>query len=318
MPVRNKRICRRVILLLVFVIYTDSLYASMLLDKVVAIVNKEVITWSELYKSMEFEAISEVKALSEAERRKVFKENETFFIEGLIDKKLQLQAAKALDIDASKEEVTEAVESVKKKYAMSDKDFEGALKKEGLTIEEYKKNLAEQIILSKVVGQQVRNKLVISDEEIKDYMAGNKDASYRVRQIFFKKTEKGPDRNALEAKANEVFKRLKNGESFSLLAAQFSDDPSGKAGGDLGNIKKEHLGKEFLEALSNMNAGDISRPFWTDRGIHIIKLEEKVDTANLDELKEIMKRKLFEQKFNEAYKNWVRSLREKAYIEVKL
>lgn len=293
-------------------------HSSALLDKVVAVVNKEVITWSELYRAMEFEASSEMKSLSDAEKKKIFKESEAFFLEGMIDTKLQIQAAKKLDIDASKEEISDAIEGIKKKYGMEEKEFQESLKKEGFTMEDYKRRLADQIILSKVVGQQVKNKIVISDEEIKEYMSKNKDVEYRVRQIFFRIPEKDFDRKTLEAKAEEILQRLKNGEDFPALALKYSDDPSGRIGGDLGFIKKEYLGKEFVEVLSNMPVGGVSSPFWTEKGLHIVKLEEKVDTSNVDEFKEIVKKKLFEKRFNEEYRSWIRSLREKAYVEVRL
>lgn len=306
------------VIILSLTAYAVNARASMLLDRIVAVVNKDVITWSELYKSMEFDAVGEIKTMSEADRKRVFRENESYYIETMIDKKLQIQAAKSLDIDASKEEVAEAVGSVKKKYNMSDKAFEESLKKEGFTFDGYRKRIAEQIILSKVVGQQVRSKIVISEQELNEYMEKNKDASYRIRLILLKKTDKGPDFNALEAKANEIYDRLMKGDDFMLLARQFSEDPSARSAGDLGSIKKEHLSSQFIDVLSTMNVGDISRPFRTDRGIHIIRLEDKMDTSNMGEMREAMKKRLFEKQFNEAYKSWVRGLRDRAYIEVKL
>jgi len=301
------------------ILFTGSAYASPLLDRVVAVVNKEVITWSELYKAMEFEVMSgEMKSVSDADRKKLFKENEAAFLEGMIDKKLQLQTARRLDIDAAREEIADAIEGIKKKYSMDDKEFQESLKKEGFTLDEYKKRLAEHIILSKVVGQQVRNKVVVTDEEVKQHMTKSTDTEYRVRQIFFRKPEKDADRNAVEARAEEVFQKVKGGEDFAMMALRYSEDPTGKAGGDLGFIKKEHLGKEFLDVLSQMSAGDVSRPFRTARGVHIIRLEEKVDARNMDEFKESVKKKLFEKKFNEEYRNWIRSLRERAFVEVRL
>ena len=293
-------------------------YSAALLDKIVAVVNKEVITWGELYRTMEFETTSEMKSLSDAEKQKVFKENEAAFLERMVDMKLQLQLAKTLDIDASKEEIAEAIQGIRKKYAMDDKEFQESLKKEGFTMEEYKKRLAEQIILSKVVNQQVKNKIVISDEEIKNYMATNQGTEYKVRLIFLRKPEKDFDKEAMEAKAGEVLQKLKSGESFPSLAQKYSDDPSGRTGGDLGFIKKEHLSREFLDVLSAMQVGSVSSPFWTEKGLHIIYLEEKVDAQNAAEFKEIVTRKLMEKRFNEEYKIWIRSLREKAFVEVRL
>src|SRR5512143_2108629 len=240
-------------------------YPAALLDKIVAVVNKEVITWGELYRTMEFETTKEMKSLSDADKKKVFKENEAAFLERMIDMKLQLQDAKKLNIDASKDEISEAIEGIRKKYAMDDKEFQESLKKEGFTMEEYKKRLGEQIILSKVVNQEVKNKIVISDEEIRNYMAENQGTEYRVRQIFFRKPDKDFDKGEMEAKAAEVLQKLKSGESFASLAEKYSDDPTAKAGGDLGFIKKEHLSREFLNVLSAMPEGSVSSPFWTEK-----------------------------------------------------
>lgn len=306
------------ITILFLLISSGKSYSSALLDRVVAVVNKEVITWSELYRAMEFEASSGMKSLSDDEKKKVFKESEAFFLEAMIDTRLQIQAARKLDIDANKDEISEAIEGIKKKYGMDDKEFQESLKREGFTMEEYKKRLSEQIILSKVVGQQVKNKIVISDEEIKEYMSKNKDVEYRVRQIFFRVSEKNPDPKFAEARAEEVLQRLKSGEDFPSLAQRYSDDPTGRIGGDLGFIKKEQLGKEFIDVLSNMPVGAVSSPFWTGKGLHIIKLEEKLDAGNVVEFTELTRTKLFEKRFNEEYRSWIRGLREKAYVEVRL
>ena len=297
--------------------------AAILLDKVIAVVNQEVITWSDLYKAMEFEASDKIKDIKEEEKRKLFKENEGPFLEVLIDMKLQIQAAKQKGIDAAAEEVTEAINDIKKKYSMDEQTLTASLKKEGFTLDEYKKKLSEQIILSRVVSQEVRNKIVVSDAEIAKYIEKSKDTlitddAYRIRQMFFKKPQKPSDRKTAEEKAGTVYQQIKAGEDFASLAQKHSEDPSGKAGGDLGFIKKGQMAKEFTDVLSQMKAGDISQPFWTDMGLHIIKLEEKIEKQSEAAIKDSAKNKLIEQRFSEKYKHWLRELRETAYIEIRL
>ena len=294
-----------------------------LLDRVVAVVNKEVITWSELYKIMEFEATEQIKNLNEEERTKIFKENEPLFLETLIDMRLQLQEARSLEIGIAREEVEETIENIKNKYSMTDADFTASIKKEGLTLEEYKKRLAEQILINKVVQYEIKNKIVISDAEVKKSMDANKETfsgseKYRLRQIFFKEPEGNMDRKAIEEKALLVLQKLKAGEDFSNLAQIYSEDLSGKLGGDLGLIDKSLLASEFTDALSGMKAGDYSMPFWTEGGLHIIKLDERVSAQNIDKVKEDVRRQLTEAKFLENYKSWIKGLREKAFIEIRL
>ena len=124
-----------VILFLFILILCRPAGAAVLLDRVVAVVNKEVITWSELYKMMEYESTEQMKALSEEDRMRVFKNNEAVFLEKLIDMRLQLQEAKRIGLDVSPEEVKEAMENIKQKYSLTDKSLEENLAKEGLNIE---------------------------------------------------------------------------------------------------------------------------------------------------------------------------------------
>lgn len=312
-----------VLISLIFILSLAS-HASILLDRVVAVVNKEVITWSELYKVMEFEATTQIKNLSEEERKKIFKESEASFLETLIDMRLQLQEARTLGLEVTQEEITETIENIKKKYSMTQTDFVESLKKEGLSLEDYHKRLSEQILINKVVNYQIRNKIVISDADVKQYMEANKEAfsgseTYRLRQIFFKKPEGSTvDKKSVEEKALEIIKRLKAGEDFSALARVHSEDPSGRLGGDLGFVNKDLLAKEFVTVLSGMNAGDFSMPFWTDKGLHIIKLDEKISAQNRDKVREDVQRQLTEEQFSEKYKSWTKGLREKAFIEIRL
>jgi peptidyl-prolyl cis-trans isomerase SurA len=297
--------------------------AAVLLDRVVAVVNKEVITWSELYKMMENEAADQVRALKEEERLKIFKDSEAAFLEKLIDIKLQIHEARRLGLDVTTEEVTEAVENIKKKYSLTDNALEESLKKEGLSFEEYKKRLSEQIVISKVVSQQIRNKVVVSEEEVKKYMEANKESftdgeTFKIKQIFLGRPKDDADIKVIEDRASIIIQRLKAGEDFSILAEEYSEDPSGKLGGDLGFIKKSQMAKEFIDALNSMKVGEFSNPFWTEKGLHIIKLEEKVAEQSTDEARESVLKQLTESQFSERYKSWIKGLREKAYIVIRL
>lgn len=311
------------VLMLAFLMVPAILQASVLLDRVVAVVNQEVITWSDLYKAMEFEASDKMRELNNEERMKVFKENEAEFLERLIDMKLMLQTARRSGIDATLEEVNEAINDIKKKYSLDEPSLMESLKKEGFTLDEYKKKLAEQIILSRIVSQQVRNKIVVPQSDIDKEMAKSKEAlaegeSYKISQIFFKKPDNEADMKMVEEKAAEMLKLLGSGEDFSSLARKYSEDPSAKSGGALGYVKKQYMAKEFIDVLSQIKKGDITRPFWTDRGLHILKLDEKVEKQSDAEMKEAVRNKLFEKLFEERYKSWIRELRAKALIEVRL
>jgi len=297
--------------------------ATFLLDRVVAIVNQDVITWSELYRAMETDATPAVKALPEEERKKIFKENEALFLEGLISFKLQVQEALNSKFRISDEEVIETIDGIKKKYAMTDTQFQDSLKSEGYSMGEYKKRLAEQLLQSKIVNQQVRGKILVTDAEIDTFMKENKDVgnsaeAYHIRQIFFKKPKDEAEKRMIEEKAQAVYDKAQQGGNFIELARQHSEDGTRETGGDLGFIEKRNLAKDFSAALSSMKQGDVSKPFWSDRGMHILKLEQMSAPKSSAEVREQAKGALQNKLFNEKYKTWTRSLREKAFIDIRL
>jgi peptidyl-prolyl cis-trans isomerase SurA len=271
---------------------------------------------------MEADASSGVKALKEDEKRKVFRENEASFLETLINVRLQMQEAKNSGISVSNEELQEAVDNIKKKYSMSEEAFKESLKSEGFTYDEYKKRLREQIIISKLVNMQIRNKIVVRDEDIKKFIAENKDAlenteGYKISLIVLKKA-KDADKSRIEEKAGELLKKIELGGSFSDVAKQYSEDSSASSGGDLGLLKKSQLNKMFTDVISGMQPGDVSKPFWTENGLHIIKLESrsaaKKENEVIEEAREMLRDKLFAGRYNA----WIKSLREKSFIEVRL
>lgn len=318
-----KRYIIFLVLFALFFIFPFQSNSSVLLDRVIAVVNDEVITWSELYKMMENEASEQLKSMPEEDRAKIFKANEPIFLEKLIDFKLQLQEAKRIGLNVTQEEIKEAIENIKSKYSMTDKMLEENIKKEGLSMEEYKKLLSEQMLVNQYLNKKIRSKISVTDDEIKKYIEQNREAilqneSYKLRQIFFRKPAEDSERKNIEEKANLIIERLKNGEDFSKLAKEFSEDSSGQQGGDLGFIKKNILAKEFVEAISKIKTGEVTEPFWTEKGLHIVKLDDKTSIDNPNELKEITSKQLNEQKFFERYKSLIKDLREKARIEIRL
>lgn len=293
--------------------------AATVLDRVVAIVNKEVITWSDLYKGMEFDAVDEVKALRPEDKRRFFKENESLYLEQMIDMKLQLQEARREGVGAGSADVEAAINSIKSKYGMSDEVFNETIGKEGFSLAEYKKKLAEQIVIGRIVEQEVRSKIFVTEGDIDRYIAEHPELArdyegYNISQIFIKDTG---DRKQVEERAAEIYKRIKAGESFSNLARQYSEEPNARTGGNIGFIRKCDLSSSFLPVCTGLKVGEVSEPFWSESGVHIIMLNDARELKNPKELREVVRERLLNEKFERAYKNWIKGLRERAYVEVK-
>jgi parvulin-like peptidyl-prolyl isomerase len=178
-------------------------------------------------------------------------------------------------------------------------------------------------VISKVVNQEIRSKIVVSEADIKKYLDDNKgmnDAgeAYRISQILLKKPKGEGEKTAVEEKAAAVLQKLKEGQPFAELAKEYSEDPTAGAGGSLGLVKKSQMMKEFAATVGTMKPGDVSAPFWTERGLHIIKLDEIVAPKSRNEIMEEARTAVVNNVFADRYKAWIKGLREKAYIEIRL
>jgi peptidyl-prolyl cis-trans isomerase SurA len=288
------------IALLTVVCTSGALAAGIMLDRVVAVVNDEAITWGELYKAMEFEMAKEMRSLSVEQKKAVFEENEAMFLENMINTKLQLQEARKFGITVSERDMDAAVQGIQKKYQLGDEEYLKIVRDEGFTMEEYRERLGEQMIIGRLLEMAVRSKIVITDEDLQGAPPG--DAFYRLRQIFFK------DKPGAQDRADAVMDELEAGADFAKLALKHSEGPLTSAGGDLGFVQKSKMISEFASALEGLSPGQFSQPFRTAKGLHIIKFEQ------VRGIREV----LSEEHFSEAYVDWLRGLREMAFIEIRL
>ncbi len=297
-------------------------HSAVLLDRVVATVNNEVITWSELMNVIAQEGKEYLTNVDGTEREIKIKELEKPFLDNLIEMKLQIQAAGTMGIRVGSSEIESAVSEIRKKYSMTEEVFLNSLKAEDLTMEDYKARLADQIIIQKVVNFAVKSNVVITDMEIDAYYRDNvekfsEQEKLRLRQIFFALPENESETVAVNARGAEVVRRINEGEGFAELAAKFSEDPSSHFGGDIGFISRGSVLKEIEDVAFLLKAGEVSAPFWSTAGLHIIKVEERAG-GDPEMAREMIKDILFKMEFEKKYHKWRTGLREKAYVEIKL
>jgi parvulin-like peptidyl-prolyl isomerase len=286
-------------------------------------VNDEVITWSELMHAIMIDGKQFIGDITGKEREEKMKEMEGPFLNNLIEMKLQFQAARKMDLDVNDSEIDGAIHEIKTKFALTEEALENSLEEEGLTAADYRSKLADQILLQKVINIAVRNNIVITDKELDQYYEENKDdyaeeERLRIRQIFFIVPEDSAQKEALEERARELMARINSGENFDQLAREFSEDPSREFGGDLGYIGRGSALKEIEDAALALKKGEVSNPFWSSAGLHIIKLEDRIEGGGADKARDKIREILLQKSFERAYHDWKAGLREKAYIEIKL
>lgn len=296
-----------------------KLFSAVLLDRIVATVNDEVITWSELMNVVLIDGRQALAGAEGKEREERIKEMERPFLNNLIEMQLQLQEARRMQLEVNETEIDGAINEIKAKYNLTEEALMKSLKAEGLSREDYRTRLADQILLQKVINSTVRNNIIVSDKEIEQYYKDNRDEfdteeKLRISQIFFAMPEDSSQRGALEVRAQELAARIKSGEDFAKIANEFGS----ASGGDLGYISRGTALKEIEDAAAALAKGEVSKPFWSPAGLHIIKLEDKIEGGGIDKVRDEIRETLQQKAFEKTYREWSAGLREKAHIEIKL
>lgn len=295
------------------------------LDRVVATVDGTVITQSELREAVEAFQRQAGEAGRSAENPWDRKALERRILEDLVDRKLMDQYASREGITATDQEMEQAVKDVLARANMTREEFLEALRKEGVSYEEYRNQIRDQIIKAKMIHREVRAQIVIKDEEIESYYFGHPDEfrteeGYMIRHVFLALSQ-NPRPEVLEAvlkEAGRIREEILGGLPFEEAAAKYSQDPSAARGGWLGFFRKGALNEELESAIEALEEGQVSEPILTQAGVHIVRLEERTTggVRPLERVRERIREKLFEEAAERQFEKWRKDLRKKAYVEI--
>jgi len=287
---------------------------SVVVDRVIAVVNNEVITMSDLQREI---AVMK-KGDAGQDKRSV--------LEDMIDRKLQMAAAKRSGMDVTDKELADALADIMKRNNLDDAQFEAALAREGLTLDQYKSELREQMTLSRMFNKHVRSGVSIDEAEARVFYQNNVKAyalpeEIRVRQIFLQLPENATpaqDAAVLE-KARAAYERAKQGDDFIRLVRETSNGVTAKQDGDLGFMQREHALPEIEEAVRTLRPGEIAGPLKFAGGYNIIRLEEvRTPARPFEKVKDDIVKTLYERKVENTYRGWLQTLRSDSHIENRL
>jgi peptidyl-prolyl cis-trans isomerase SurA len=287
------------------------------LDKIVAIVEREAITQSELEGEMEkikkqLEHFNQ-PIPSQAELRKQV-------LDVLIAKNLQLQIAKQQNIQVPEEDVNAAIESVAKNNKISVSQLKEAVERTGITYDEYHKQIREQIILQKVEQQELGKKVTLTPEDVKKFARENKAkfnqfSALHVVDILLPVDEKAGSAEKERAKkqATEIAKQLQSNKEKEVeaITSEFVNAEIN----DLGWRSLTEIPSLFQAKVAVMQVNGISPPLQAPNGFHILKLVE-VKGQTIQPTETQLQNLAFQEKMAEAVKEWIKTLRNEAYVKI--
>ena len=299
--------------------------AAELVDRIIAYVNDDIITLSELNERTNALVAARQQNPFQREQEQSLEEMRQTMLNRLIDERLASQEIARLKITVSEEEIDETIARIMKENRLTKETLEAALRKEERTITDLRQQIKEGLEQRKLVSREVQSKTVITDEIVEAYYQSNmhdfqEKERWRIQDIYlpYYPDDTPEERARIRNLAQEILERVRAGVDFGSLAKNYSQGPGAEAGGDMGYFARGELEPVLEAAVENLKTGEVSPDIETTRGIHIIKVTE-VDRSPpkaLDEVRESIRNLLYRREVEFRYREWLSSLRERSYVRI--
>jgi peptidyl-prolyl cis-trans isomerase SurA len=296
--------------------------ARMLVDRIVALVNDDVITLAEL--ESQARAFIDQDA-SDDKRRAVLRTA----LDQLIADKLVQQQIKESHLEVSDDEVERAIDDIARQNKLSRDELKDAVESRGMTYAQYRADFEKQLLRWKLIDQKVRSRVVIPESDVRAeweriVSLEKRERMVKLWHLFFRW---GEDATAKEKarvleRAREARARVlgKDTETFAAVAREVSEGPTATGGGDLGWLAGSNLLPELTRAVATMQIKDLSEPIDTPNGVHVILLEDAKlkDPTPFADMRPQLHQRLYQEEIERQMKGWVDELRRDAAITIKL
>ena len=342
-------------LILVALACTPVFAAGQVVEEIIARVDNQIITRSELARSKD-QLRDEVKTQDPTNADKLYTEREKDILRDLIDQQLLLEKAKELNLSADTDVVKKLDQMRKDMKLDSMEALEKEAEKQGISWEDFKQNMKNQILTQKVIGEEVGGHLSMTKEEAEKFYEEHKNEMQhpefiRLSEILItpkpatpsitlapdpsapgpnaaaqppvdeaaKQAEDAAALAAAKAKAEDLLKQLRAGASFDEIAKKYSDGPSAADGGTLGTFERGKLAKELEDRTFAMKSGEITDVIRVKQGYTILRVDDHQE-AGVPPMKDILPKiqdALYYEKLQPALRAYLTKLREDNYIDVK-
>ena len=308
------------------------------LDVIVAVVNDDVITRKELDA-----AISLVERQMRQNKASIppRADLEHQVLERLILSQLELRTAERNGITVDDATLNAAIDNLARRNNMSLTQLQQTVEKDGISFAKFRDDVRRELMTARLRQKAVDSQIQISDQDVESLQtqltgqinpvngSGGRGAEYHIAQILIAVPEEASPEQIATAKrkAEDVLARLGQGEDFGRLAASVSAGQQALEGGDLGWRRADQLPTLFTAVVLNLQPGQFSELIRSPSGFHIVKLLDvrggnganpnpQVSASNMD--RDQVREVLFRRRSDEEWEQWLRRLRDEAYVEIRL
>ena len=288
-------------------------------DRIVAIVNNEVITERDLDQAMAARSTNKGAAKTDAATRQES-------LDRLIDDRLFNQILGKTKVEVSDDDIARAVANILHQNRMSIDQLKSELASKGISYDEYKKQIEQEIRKVKFTNQVIGPQVKITDQDLRDFYQKNQDrfrgsTSAHIAEIVMPLDgiTNEAEMKSLGDTAQSIVARARKGTSFDSLAKQYSKGPNAAQGGDLGMMNMKDLQPEIANILRTMKIGDVSNPALVGNSVVIVKLISlpEIAAGDFDKVRDQIYSALYDQKIEETLTSYLQRERQKAFIEIR-
>jgi peptidyl-prolyl cis-trans isomerase SurA len=302
---------------------------SRVVEEIIARVNNEIITSSELEKaktSAADEAQQDCNGRCTQEQLQVaIEDRQKTALRDLIDQSLLAQRGKDMGLNVEAD-VVKQLDQVRTQNKLKDMDdLEKAVTHEGLNWDDFKNNIRNKILTQQVISREVGSHITITDSEARKYYEDHKNDFVKPEQVALRAIElstegkKEAEAADVKKKADDMLKRINDGEDFAVLAKRFSDGSTAQQGGFLGVYKRGELSKAIEDQVFTMKKNQLTGVIETKQGYLILQVLERYEAGVQPYEKvtnEIMDR-LYSERMEPALRDYLKTLREQSYVVIK-
>jgi parvulin-like peptidyl-prolyl isomerase len=308
-----------------------AVQARQIIEQVLVKVNGDIVTKTD-FETRQVSVLRQRPELANTnenseELRKAVVELTPQLILEAVDELLLIQRGREMGLALGDQQFAQIIENIKKQNNLEDEErFQAALKQEGLTMAELRRNLERQMFVSQVQQRDVAEKISVTEEEARAYYDAHKNefttpAEITLREILVEVPTNERGFNAAQddeakAEAEAARKRALAGEPFARLAAEVSDAPSKANGGLIGPISRDELAPALQKQIDSMRVGDVTEPIRIARGYQILKLETRTEskTRTFDEARADISQRVGDEKLRGERLKYLERLRQQATI----
>ncbi|MFZ2399872.1 MAG: peptidylprolyl isomerase [Smithella sp.] len=298
-------------------------------DRIIAVVNDDIITLYEFNAAFEPYLKNIENTYKGNDKETVIKQTRSAFLQRLIDNILIEQEGKksGTGIIVKDEEVMDVIRDIMTKQKLSMQDFLKNLAKEGNSLDSVKKEIRTQMMRARLLRREIKSKVIVTDEEIGEYYNKNRQdyegkETVRIKQLLLLIPPNADSAAIAKVRtgAMQLHKSVMAGESFDLLIVKYSQGPAAAQGGDVGFVGRGTIIPEVEKVAFSLPVGQISEVIESSVGFHIIQVVDKKGAGlkPITAVREEIKTKIEDEKLDKKFEEWIASIRAKAHIEVKL